>query len=132
MNAAPARRSVLGAAFATMAVGALPAAAVSPAGLASTDPIFPALAAWEAADCAVIRVYAATSGDDSPAANALCDAEDARRDVLEKALNATTPTTLPGLAALARHYAATSGDPDGQGLTHLAAALSALARASPS
>lgn len=127
MTAALDRRSMLASTLAMMATGALPVAAVTAA-----DPIFAALAAWEASDRDVIRVYAETSGDDSAEASALCDVQDWRRDALEKALNATVPTTLAGALALARYYAATASDPDGSGLTHLVEVLGALARASPS
>ncbi|WP_342111773.1 hypothetical protein [Methylobacterium sp. SI9] len=131
MNDNLARRNLLGAVLSTMAVGALSAATAAPVLPASPDPIFPALAAWEAADRDVMRVYAETKGDDSPEADARCDAECRRRDAVGVTLGATTPTTLPGVLALARHYTATASDPESDGLTHLVAALNALARASP-
>ena len=101
---------------------------------ASSDPIFAALATWEAADRDVMRVYADTAGDDSAEADARCDTECRRRDLAGAALGSTTPTTLPGVLALARHYTATASDPESDGLTHLVTALHALAlaRASPS
>lgn len=131
MNDNLARRNLLGAAFSTLAVSALSAATAAPVLPFPADPIFRALAAWEAADLDVMRVYAETKGDDSPEADARCDVECRRRDAVGMTLGATTPTTLPGVLALARHYTATASNPDSDGLTHLVAALSALARASP-
>lgn len=95
------------------------------------DPILTALAAWESADRNVRRVLAETAGDESPVAEARCRAADDRRDALEKALSVTMPTTLPGLAALIRHYAAVASDPESDGFVHLVEAASVFAGGRP-
>jgi len=109
----------------------VPELEAAPVPAASADPILATLASREGASQHLARVGAETAGDESPEATALWTAGDRRLAAADDALRATTPTTLAGLSALARHYAATSCDPDGEGLTHLVEALANLADDDP-
>ena len=70
-----------------------------------------------------------TAGDEGAEATALWAAQDRQLAAADDTMRATIPTTLAGLSALARHYAATSCDPDGEGITHLVEALADYAEA---
>lgn len=113
-------------------LGALvPESEAASAPAASPDPILAALATREGASQHLARIGTKTARDESPEATALWAAGDQRLAAADEVLRSTAPTTLAGLSALARHYAATSGDPDGEGLTHLVEALADLADNDP-
>ncbi|SDO18308.1 hypothetical protein SAMN05216360_11612 [Methylobacterium phyllostachyos] len=108
---------------------ALPEAPTAPASVAEPDPTLAALAVREAASRDLAQIGNDTAGDESAEPTARWWAGDRRLDAADSVLRTTAPTTLAGLSALAQHYASTSCDPDGEGLTHLVEILADFADA---